>query len=460
MTQKKKIIIVGGGSSGLACAFTLLDQRDDLDITVLESESMPGGRMYGEEREGFHIDYGATIFLESYGTVPVLAEKLGVELVEPSNAKAALIYNKGRFLPLHITYSFKKVLRTLLTIFSFRLMSPKALFQFIRFSNRLRARSSDLDVTDYTKMLDLDTEQNFTAFMHENNMLEYLEQSGQVDIGAYTCGNPEQVGAGYAMLLQWGFSLDPNSRIKVPELGIGSFIGALAEKCSHVIRLSSPVQRIVLENGKAKGVIGHDGEFMEADAVICATPATVTRKIIPNLPDDVNKVLDKVTYSTACVVCLALDVEIIPDYFVAAFPRRTGAMMGIIVNIKFLYPKAVPEGKTLLHVALLAEQGRQMFSLSDEEIIDRVVQEMQKYFPAMPEKPLFGSVRRWNEAVCQCPGGMLSAVNDLRNRSGLEQVEGLFLAGDYLRFPVTDGALQSGVEAAEACMSFFSQSAA
>lgn len=460
MTKKKKVVIVGGGTAGLASAYTLLKQTEDLDITVLEAADVAGGRMYGEERDGFHIDYGATIFLEAYRTVPKLAEKLGIKLHPADHAKSALIYSRGKMRPLHIGGSFRDMLRTAATILSFRLMSPKALLQFGKFMRKLKSRDSDLDLADYTKMLDLDTDENFSAYMAEHSMSEYLEQSGQVDIGAYTCGNPEQVGAGYAMLLIWRFSMDPKSRVYVPELGIGSFAAALAEACADVTRLSSPVDRIVLENGKAKGVIRHGGEFIEADAVICATPATIARKIIPDLPDNIDMVLGKVTYSTACIVCLALDTEIFPSkYFVAAFPRRSGALMGIVVNVKFLYPKAAPQGKTLLHIAMFAEQGRQLFPLKDEEIINRVVREMRKYFPAMPESPLFGVVRRWEQAVCQCPGGMLTAINDMRNEGDLDGVEGLFLAGDYMRFPVTDGAMQSGIEAAEACMSFVSRTA-
>ena len=350
------------------------------------------------------------------------------------------------------------MLQTARTFLSFGILSPRALLQFLRLARRLKARDADFDLHDHAKMLDLDTDESFTAHAAANGLSEYLEQGAQVDIGGYTCGNPEQVGAGYAMFLIWRFSMDPSSRLKVPELGIGSFAAALADACAGITRLSSPVARIVVEDGMAKGVLTPDGTFEAADAVICATPATITREIVPDLPADVRAVLGRVTYSSACIVCLALDADVFPDkYFVAAFPRRSGALMGAVVNIKSVYPKAVPEGRTLLHVAIFAEQGRQLFHLDDDEIVDRVVRELRKHFPSMPGKPLFGTVRRWREAVCQCPGGMLTAVHDMRTKGRLDQVEGLFLAGDYMHFPVADGAMQSGVEAAEGCISRLSR---
>ena len=455
--KKPKVVIVGGGTAGLAAAHTLLVQHGDMDVTVLEAADQAGGRMLGEVRDGFHIDLGATIFLEAYRTVPKLAESLGVPLHSSEIVKSALIYAKGRFWPLHFGGSLGDTLRTARTILSFGIMSPRALLQFLRLIRKLKSRDSDLDVNDYSKMLDLDTDESITAHMAANGMSEYLEQMGQIDVSAYTCGNPEQVGAGFAKLLIWRYSLDPSSRLKVPEKGIGSFSAALADACADVTRLSSPVARVVLKDGKATGVVTADGAFEAADAVICATPATVAREIIPDLPPDLRSVLGKVTYSSACIVCLALDDSLFPDrYFLAAFPRRSGAMMGLVVNIKAVYPKAVPEGRTLLHVAMFAEHGRQLFPLSDEEIVERVVAELRKYFPSMPRRPIFGTVRRWNEAVCQCPGGMLTAVHDMRSNGSLDQVRGLFLAGDYMRFPVTDGAMQSGVEAAEACASWLS----
>lgn len=453
--SKPKVVIVGGGTAGLAASYTLRKYEHELDVTVLEAADRAGGRIFGEEIDGFHIDSGATIFLESYHTARRLAESLGIPLKECPHAKSALVYSKGKFHPIYTGGSLKQMLVTARTIFSFGLLSPKASWQFLRFFRMLKARSKDFDLEDYSGMLDLDTEENFTAFMAANSMSEYLEQSGQVDISSYTCGHPEQVGAGYAMLLIWGFSLNASMPI-LPEKGVGSFATALTQACVDKIRLSTPVERVVLQEGSVKGVMTRGGEFMEADAVICATPATIASKIIPDLPADVSNVLRRVTYSCCCVVDMGLDSELFPkDYFAAAFPRRSGALMGIVVNMGFIAPKAAPEGKTLLHVAVFAERARELFTLSDDEISDRVIRDMRKYFPAMPQKPRFTRVFRWPEAVCLAPGGMLKGIYQMRQQ-GLG-VNGLFLAGDYMRLPVSNGAMQSGVDAAEDCVSFLSQ---
>lgn len=456
LSRKPKIVVVGGGTSGLAAAYTLLESENDLDVTVLEASDHPGGRIAGEEVEGFHMDSAATIFLESYHTVRRLAESLDIPLKRSEHAKSALIFSKGKFRPIYTSGSLGQMLKTAYTILSFRLISPKGIWQFLRFARMLKARSKDFGIEDYSGMLDLDTRENFTAFMAKNSMSEYLEQSGQVDISCYTCGFPEQVGAGYAMLLIWCFSLNPSEHPCLPERGVGSFAAALSEACAKNTRLGTPVERIVLEEGAVRGVFTKDGEFVEADAVICATTATIANKIIPDLPPDIREILSRVTYSTCCVVDMGLDSEIFPsEFFAAAFPRRSGALMGVVVNMGFIAPKAAPEGKTLLHIAVFGDQARELFRMSDDEIVERIVEEMQKYFPAMPEKPRVARVFRWPEAVCLAPGGMLKAIYQMRQQ-GLGGVEGLFLAGDYMRLPVSNGAMQGGVDAAEDCMSFLS----
>ncbi len=57
-------IIVGAGIAGLTCAVEL--SRRDLRLLVLESGSMPGGRMATDRHAGFLLDRGFQVFLTGY----------------------------------------------------------------------------------------------------------------------------------------------------------------------------------------------------------------------------------------------------------------------------------------------------------------------------------------------------------------------------------------------------------
>ena len=119
---------------------------------------------------------------------------------------------------------------------------------------------------------------------------------------------------------------------------------------------------------------------------------------------------------------------------------------------------SVPEGKALIHAFVIGEKAEGLFALSDGEIVDRVLSEAREYFPAIPGQPLFSRVYRWEEAVCLAPGGMMRAMSQLR-RDSLGNLRGLYFAGEYMGgVPSTNGALRSGIIAAEDCSKFLQSS--
>ena len=61
MAEMKKTIIVGAGPGGLAAAILLA--QSGVDVTIVESRSVVGGRTSTLERDGFKFDTGPTFFL-------------------------------------------------------------------------------------------------------------------------------------------------------------------------------------------------------------------------------------------------------------------------------------------------------------------------------------------------------------------------------------------------------------
>lgn len=457
MAGKKAVVVVGAGTAGLAAAYTLLKKQDALDVIVLEADARPGGRMRGDEVSGYYIDTAATLFLDSYDTARRLADDLGVLLKRVTRTKGGQVHSNRKFHAVFRGGSLKERILTARTLLSFQVLSPRGIWQFLRFVKILQARSGDFNPEDPTRFLDLDTTESFADFARANSLEEFVNDLAQNDINCFTTAHTDQVSAACGMALLWIFSFDPSSNVMVPEKGVGSFATTLARACAKHTRLATPVARIVLEAGTVTGVVTEGGEFIAADAVICATTATVASRIMPDLPADIGGVLSRVSYSAALNVAIGLDADILREgAFAATFSRNSGTWLSALTNIKMWAPKAMPNGKNMLHVLVIADKAAQLFPLSDSEIEKRVIAEIRRFLPAMPERPEFVRVYRWQEAGCIYHGGMMKAIHRMRRQS-LPRVKGLYLAGDYMNVPVTNGAMRSGVDAAEDCVSFLSQ---
>ena len=62
--QKKTVLIIGAGIAGLRAAKEL--QKNDIQYLIIEKEDKPGGRIKTVEKEGFLLDMGFQVLLNSY----------------------------------------------------------------------------------------------------------------------------------------------------------------------------------------------------------------------------------------------------------------------------------------------------------------------------------------------------------------------------------------------------------
>ena len=74
-----RVVVIGGGISGLATARRLLDHAPQLDIAVLESGLSLGGTIVTESDHGFIIEGGPTGFMNRNPSTVALARRLGLE---------------------------------------------------------------------------------------------------------------------------------------------------------------------------------------------------------------------------------------------------------------------------------------------------------------------------------------------------------------------------------------------
>jgi oxygen-dependent protoporphyrinogen oxidase len=97
----KRITVVGGGVSGLTVAYLLAIRNEKLDVSVLEADSRPGGKIWSDRFDGFLCEKGANGFLDNKPKTLGLCDSLGIEPLRANeNAKKRYVYFKEILNPL------------------------------------------------------------------------------------------------------------------------------------------------------------------------------------------------------------------------------------------------------------------------------------------------------------------------------------------------------------------------
>ena len=440
-----RVAIIGAGIAGLGAAYAL--KKHGFAPMLFEAGDEVGGRCASEEIDGFRIDKGADFFCSSYDVVFGILQELRLPLVR---SKMRLGWHRdGRWVTSTPGLSFGNLVRNLPAAHALGFLSPRVLWPAQRlFSELFRQSDEYLNFASDSRLIELDADESFDEYLDRLGISERLKVTfrGFLEM---TMGHVEHSGQAY-MRTYLSEMLLKADQLYVPEQGAGALSHGLADACSDCIRLNTPVRAVKVGGGGVTGVVTDDGAI-EADAVICAVPATKVRAILPELPDDMLRTLDGVVYSTGCRVVIGLDrPPLPPGWHGALYPEDdTPLLLDRSINL----PTCAPSRKSTLDLLVGRDRAKELIPLDDGEIKRRLLNDARRKPPpgsALPadDEGLFTRVYRWPEAVCMGSPGMFAAIADIRHRLRRD-VGNLFLAGDYTRVPSVNGALGSGVEAAE-----------
>ena len=440
----RRVVIVGGGFAGLSAAYTLM--KRGITPLLLEAQERVGGRGKGERVDGFSLDMGAFVFTSTYDTAFRICEELGLPLV-PSTMKFGH-HRSGRWVTTTPDQSLWNFVRHLPAAFTMGFLSLSGMRSGFKVMREIHRQSAYMSFAGDSPLAEIDDDESFGDYLERLGVPESLQVTlrGPLEM---ILGDPAP--SGQALMRAYiGETMLHSGRVYMPERGIGSLSEALATACSDAIRVSTPVRRVVVADGRAAGVVA-DGETIEADAVICAVPGTKVPDLIPELPDETRRALSTVSYSTGCRVVIGLDHSPLPaGWHGALYPEDEDTPL--LLDRSVFLPSCAPPGKSILDLLIGRDRARELIPLDDYEIKRQLLGAARRKAPpgsALPgdDEGLFYRVYRWEEALCMGKPGMLAAVANIPGQ--LEgRIDNLFLAGDYMGIPSVNGALSSGESAA------------
>ena len=312
-------IIIGAGLGGLATALRL--RQHGFEVTILEKQSRPGGRSNIIEDNGFRVDVGPTIlvmkksFEELYQSIGEdFDRRIRMVQLDPNYR---IYYHDGTQFDLY--NNMAKLAQEVEKI------SPGAteqLFQFIGEGARKYALGMVFVERNYDRITDIfNPKAGLRLFQTKAHQNLYRQVSD------FFAGNDKLVKAFSFHSMFLGLSpldsLAMYSIITYADLALGMWypmggIYSLVEDMVKIavdkgviLKTNSPVKRIIVENGRAVGVILASGEKVIADLVISNADLVYTYR---DLIDErfrkqySNQKLDRMQYAcSGYVLYLGLD---------------------------------------------------------------------------------------------------------------------------------------------------------
>jgi oxygen-dependent protoporphyrinogen oxidase len=441
--------VIGGGISGLACAYRL--QQAGIPVRLLEAGSHPGGVIATKREDGFLFELGPQSFLS---TEPLLRliDALGLhDQLERANPRTPrYILNGGKLIAAPL--------------------APPSLLTTPLFSSGTKWRLLTEILRNTRPPAD---DESIAAFVRRKFGDELLSQLVAPFVSGIYAGDPERLSmraafpklhefeARYGSVLRGAMKSRPTK--DAPKTGLCSFRdgmetlpAAIAERLGDSLLLETSVEG--LRQGKADRKtwfevdITHEDhcDTLAANAVVIATPTNIASHILSNLSDRFASLFSQIEYAPVAVVstCYRRDrMKVPPHGFGFLVPRSEGLRVLGTVFSSALFAGRAPEGMECFTSFAGGSTDPMFCDSSDEEITNTICDEIARVL-GITGKPEATNLHHHAHALPQYNLGHTQIVKSLE--ALIAEKPGLFLAGNYLSGPSIGSCIEQADRTADA----------
>ncbi|QNN52441.1 protoporphyrinogen oxidase [Nocardioides mesophilus] len=441
------VVVVGGGISGLAAGAAVRRERPDVTVTVLEGSPTIGGKLALAEVGGITVDVGAEAMLNRRPEAVALAEASGLRdrIVHPRTTNAAL-WSRGRMVPMP---------RTMMGVpLDTRLLAESGVI-----SKAGLARAALDAVLPATHIDDRDV--SIGWLVEERFGKEVVDRLVEPLLGGVYAGHAREISARAAVpqvvaLLDRDRSLMRAAAAATGERpaddvpvfaglvgGVGQLPAAVAGAAGLVVRTGAVVRDLARAGeGGWNLVVGstHDPEIVHADAVVLATPAHATGRLLADVVPDAALELARVETASMAVITLAFREREVPDAL------RSGDTSGFLVPpvdrhqvkaatysfSKWAWVREAGRGDgegndvLVLRCSIGRHREEQVLQVDDAELVQTALEELADAV-GLCVRPVDSHVQRWGGGLPQYAVGHLERVRHIRE--AVARVPGLAVCG-------------------------------
>lgn len=466
-----RLLVIGGGIAGLSAAYFALKRSPTLQVSVLEAGPRWGGKISTEripfDGGQFVVEGGPDTFLASKPYATALCRELGLgEHLHGTNPakRSTYVLHNGRLLPLPdglammIPSDIPSILRSGL------LGWPAKLRMGLDFL--LPARSPDGD-----ESLGGFVSRRLGRGAYEN-LIEPLMSgiyAGDGDALSLQSTFPylRDLELNYGSLARGALAMrrkaaaagmaaqGSRSAFLTPTSGLAEMVEALVawlEEAGVGMCLNTPVAGIH-GPGEKYQVELTNGSTLEAEAVILATPAYVSGRLLAALDPQLASPLDAIPYASTATVSLAYRAADLPhplDGYGYVIPRREGRRALACTWTSTKFPHRAPEGYALVRV-FIGRAGQESpldtVGALREAPLQAIAREELALTLGISAEPLFSRVFLWEKAMPQYNLGHPERLACIE--AALARHPGLALAGAAYRGIGIPDCIHSGELAVE-----------
>jgi len=412
--MSKRVVVVGGGVAGLTTAYRLLRaESDSPEVTVLEADETPGGKVRSAVVGGLELEAGPDSLLARKPAAVELAKELGIDDLVPAATGKTFIWSDGRLLrfptgPFGISTDVGEMLR----------------WPGMSYAGKVRA-GADLVLPARKEMGD----ESLGSLLRRRIGDEATDKlvapllgglfAGDIDRLSVQATFPE-LGAwerDHGSLVRGARAASNAARGRTPPPMFVRLRGGLRRLTEALAEAVGPERLrcgVTVEEVRREGdgyVLVADGTEYPADAVVFASPAFATADLVEALAPDAARELRQIPYVSTAVALLVYAEGTgseLPDSSGFVVPRGRLAMTACTL-VSRKWPDESFGDRAVVRCFVGATGTQEDLERSDEELLAVLSSEIADVLP-LPEMQDDAQVIRWPSAMPQYEVGHLERV--------------------------------------------------
>ena len=430
-----KVVVVGGGISGLSAAWRL--KQAGADATVLESEPRAGGKIRSELVDGFLVEHGPNGFLDSRKPVLDLVRDLRLDnqLVRAnSQAEKRFIFTRG-------------ALRALpsgpLSLLATRVLTARGLLRLL-WEPFVKARTNyevEETVFDFAArrigreaasvMVDAMVTGVYAGDSHQLSLRAAFPRMFELE-RTYGGLVKALIALMRARKANAGSAAGPSGKLTSFPEGLETLVLALTSRLDGQVRTGSPA-RALHRRGEGWQVALDGEETIDCDAVVLAIPAGAMATLLAPHAPQAAELLRLIRYNPAAVVAFGYPPASLPrplDGFGFLVPGQENRRVLGSVWCSALFPGRATKGRALIRNIIGGARHPELVELGDPELAEVVTTELSVLMGGRMPTAAFQRIVRWPEAIPQYTLGHLDRVAAIE--AAVAPLPGLHLASNAL----------------------------